>query len=278
MFPGDDAYPAWFEIVAGSDSLWGRFQGRSGRATRVGNVKLTGNRFDFHWFINEGSGAKAATVSGVIDRGEGIRGIVTDTLGRKTPFTGLRAPTLVRSHPPEWDKPIDLLSYGMNGWQVRGGGRNGWTLQGGVLANQTPGSDLLSRLKFGDFKLRIEAKIPPGGNSGIYLRGRYEVQVSDDPASILPNQRIGAIYGQVVPSGSAAKPAAEWQVFDITLVGRRVTVVLNGTTVIDDQEIPGITGGALDSDEGAPGPILLQGDHTTVQYRNIVLTPARLTR
>ena len=67
----------------------------------------------------------------------------------------------------------------------------------------------------------------------------------------------------------------EWQSYDITLVGRLVTVVLNGKTIISNQQIPGITGGALDSDEAAPGPLYLQGDHTAVEYRNIVLTPAK---
>ena len=73
----------------------------------------------------------------------------------------------------------------------------------------------------------------------------------------------------------AAKPAGEWQSFDITLVGRMVNVVANGKRVICDQEIPGITGGALDSNEGSPGPLFLQGDHGPVEYRNIVITPAR---
>ena len=117
--------------------------------------------------------------------------------------------------------------------------------------------------------MQLEVRYPKGSNSGIYLRGRYEVQVEDsygkDPSSIL----FGAVYGFLTPNQMAAKPAGEWQKFDITLIGRRVTVSINGKTIIHDQIIPGITGGALDSHEGLPGPIMLQGDHGKVEYRNI---------
>jgi hypothetical protein len=127
---------------------------------------------------------------------------------------------------------------------------------------------------FTDFKLHAEVNCPKGSNSGIYLRGRYEVQVEvspePEPASVL----MGGVYGFLVPNENASTGPDTWQTFDITLVGRRVTVVLNGKAVIVDQTIPGITGGALDSDEGAPGPIYLQGDHGAVQYRNLTITPA----
>jgi hypothetical protein len=92
-----------------------------------------------------------------------------------------------------------------------------------------------------------------------------------EPSSTL----FSGVYGFLTPNQMAANPAGEWQIFDITLVGRKVTVVANGKTVICDQIIPGITGGALDSKEGEPGPIFLQGDHGPVEYRNIVITPAK---
>jgi hypothetical protein len=108
------------------------------------------------------------------------------------------------------------------------------------------------------------------------------VQVEDDelPAAARRDvepatTHLGGVYGFIAPSEYAGRPAGSWQTYDITLVGRRVTVVLNGRTVVADRPIPGITGGALDSDEGAPGPLLLQGDHGPVEYRNVVLTPAR---
>jgi len=149
----------------------------------------------------------------------------------------------------------------------------------GALTITTVGADLVTTRKFSDFKLHVEFRYPKDGNSGVYLRGRYEVQIEDSPAREWPEAiDLGAIYGFLSPNHSAGTRADEWQSFDITLIGRRVTVVLNGQTIIADQIIPGITGGALDSDEGAPGPILLQGDHTSVAFRNIVLTPAKPDR
>jgi hypothetical protein len=129
----------------------------------------------------------------------------------------------------------------------------------------------VSEEQFTDFKLHIEARYPEQSNSGIYLRGRYEVQIEDsygkEPSSIL----FGGIYGFLTPNEIAALKAGEWQVFDITLVGRRVSIVANGKAVISDQIIPGITGGAIDSNEGNPGPLMLQGDHGIVEFRNITI-------
>ena len=109
----------------------------------------------------------------------------------------------------------------------------------------------------------------------MYLRGRYELQIVDTPQGSTALDSLGSVYGHIAPSQWAGKGAGEWQTYDVTLVGRTVTVVLNGKTIICEREIPGVTGGALDSDEGAPGPILLQGDHGPVEYRNIVITPAK---
>jgi hypothetical protein len=89
------------------------------------------------------------------------------------------------------------------------------------------------------------------------------------------DDQLGGVYGLLSPNEMVAKDAGEWQTYDITLVGRRVTVVANGVTIIADQVIPGITGGAIDSREGEPGPILIQGDHGPVDYRNIIITPVK---
>jgi hypothetical protein len=109
----------------------------------------------------------------------------------------------------------------------------------------------------------------------LYLRGRYEVQIQDDMGKALDPLRIGGLYGYLTPTANAARAADEWQVYDITLIGRRITVILNGRTVIRDRVVPGITGGALDSNEGLPGPLMLQGDHGPISFRKITLTPAQ---
>ncbi len=109
----------------------------------------------------------------------------------------------------------------------------------------------------------------------MYLRGRYEVQIEDSKGMEPLKDQFSAVYGFLSPVEMMAKNAGEWQSYDITLTGRLVTVVANGKTVICNQEIPGITGGALDSKEGEPGPIYIQGDHGPIDYRNIVITPAK---
>lgn len=173
--------------------------------------------------------------------------------------------------------PKDSLFNGkdLTGWKLRHPqGRNGWKAVDGVLVNTPPSSDLVTEEKFKDFRLNLEYRIPPGSNSGIYLRGRYEIQVHDDYGkTALTRHMNGAIYGRIAPTENAARPAGEWQSLEATLVGRRVTVVLNGKKIIDNQVIEGPTGGALDDREEEPGPLMLQGDHGPVEYRNITITP-----
>jgi hypothetical protein len=173
--------------------------------------------------------------------------------------------------------PIALVTDGgLAGWKPRSADNAGcWTVASGELAATPPCVDLVTEATFDDFALHAELQYPPGSNSGIYLRGRYEVQISDDAGKALDPLRMGAVYGFIAPSVDAARAANEWQTLDVTLRGRHVTVVLNGTTIIDGQEIPGITGGALDSREGEPGSIMLQGDHGPIRFRNLVLTPYR---
>jgi hypothetical protein len=144
-----------------------------------------------------------------------------------------------------------------------------------VLRNTGRGSNLATEQRFNDFKLHIEFKCPPGCNSGIYLLGRYEVQIEDDEAKSPPTSWMGGVYGFLAPEVEMPRRPGEWQSFDIILRGRWVTIVQNGQTIVRGREIPGITGGALDSDEGQPGPIYLQGDHGGLEFRNIVITPAQ---
>ena len=181
----------------------------------------------------------------------------------------------IRANPPQWGSPIKLLDQNdLNGWQPLGAA-NQWTVKNGVLSSPKSGVNLRTARTFEDFKLHVEFRYPKESNSGVYLRGRHEVQIEDDYGREPYSHRFSGIYGFITPSEIAARPAGEWQTYDITLVGRMVTVVANGKQVICNREIPGITGGAIDSNEGAPGPIYLQGDHGPVEYRNIVITPAR---
>ena len=202
-------------------------------------------------------------------------------------FTGKRIPPL----PPAPDlakvkfgEPVALFNgTSLAGWRlVEPESVNGWSAHDGLLSNrpeQTEGlphknyGNLRTEREFEDFNLRLEVRVPKDGNSGIYLKGLYEVQVADTFGKGLDPHNMGAVYSRIRPTESAEKPAGEWQTFDITLVDRHVTVVLNGKKIIANQPLLGVTGGALTSDESKPGPIYLQGDHAGVDYRNIVLRP-----
>jgi hypothetical protein len=213
-------------------------------------------------------------VEGELD-GDSLSGWLIDPAGDRSTWTAERAPSLRRATPPAWGTPIPLFDgTGMARWQTTGG-ESHWRVVDGTLTNVAAGANLVTRETFTDFRLHVEFRYPAGGNSGVYLRGRYEVQIEDSGGREPADDHLGAIYGFLPPSEDRAKRPGEWQEFDITLVGRLVTVVLNGTTIISNREIPGITGGALDSAEAAAGPLVLQGDHGPVEYRNIILTPAR---
>lgn len=150
---------------------------------------------------------------------------------------------------------------------------NHWVARDGALLNEAAGANLRSTRKFDDFKLHIELNCPQNGNSGVYLRGRYEMQVEyeNDPEDNFHS--MGSIYGMVPVAQVLPKTPGQWETFDITFVGRHVTIVRNGVKIIDDQEIAGITGGAIDSNEGEPGVFYLQGDHTGgMMYRNIMIS------
>ncbi len=174
----------------------------------------------------------------------------------------------------------------LTGWQLRNpDGAQSWSVVDGVLNNESlhdkPGTDICTVEKFGDCMLHIEFKVPKGGNSGVYLQGLYEVQVADSVGQGLSTGMCGAVYGKITPSVNACKPAGEWERFDIlfrqarvnesgdVVEKARITVMQNGKRIIDNKEIDGKTGGALDGKEGQPGPLMLQGNHSSVQYRNI---------
>jgi hypothetical protein len=269
-------YPSWLEVRrSGRATLVGSFVGQFGSARPVSRVEFDKGRVRFSVPPQWEDRKDDLTFEGTLD-GDTIHGHTTDDKGRRVAWTARRAPALKRAQPPKWGEPVELFNgKDLAGWKARHAGvKNGWAVKDGLLVNAAPGNDLLTEKKFTDFRLRAEFRYPKGSNSGVYLRGRYEVQIEDDFGQEPDSEHIGGVYGFLTPSVNAARRPGEWQTLDVTLVGRTVTVLLNGERVIDRQAIPGITGGALDSDEGAPGPILLQGDHGPIDFRKVTLTPA----
>ena len=271
---GDQSLPSWLEIrKTGNATLVGAFVGPVGSARPISKIDVQGDELRFtippQWEQEKGDITFEARLSG--DR---LTGSMTLGDGKRYTWTGTRAPTLRRSKPPVWGAPVRLFDgRTLAGWHATGA--NQWRAESGLLRNLKAGGNLVTDRKFTDFKLHIEFRYPRGSNSGVYLRGRHEVQIVDSTNAEPTSELLGGVYGFLPPNELVAKQPGAWQSFDITLVGRLVTVVANGKRVITEQEIPGITGGAIDSDEGSPGPIFLQGDHGPVEFRNIVLTPAR---
>ena len=268
-------YPSWLEVRrSGSQNLVGQFVGRSGSARPISRVEVSAGQLRFTVPLQWERRQFDLYFEGKLQDG-GLTGWTTDDAGGLVNWTAKRAPTLRRAAEPEWGTPIPLCSgAGLSGWHSRGS-LNQWRLASGVLSNAKAGGNLITDRTFTDFKLHLEFRYPKGGNSGVYLRGRYEVQIEDSTGMEPASDHLGGIYGFLAPNEDAAKKAGEWQAFDVTLIGRMVTVVLNGKTVICNQEIPGITGGALDSDEATAGPLLLQGDHGPVDFRDVTITPAK---
>ncbi len=271
---GSVTFPSWFEFEMEGDELKGRLVGRIGSARPITKLSFDGENLDIALPPQFEEQDTDVVYKGKLERRR-IVGEMLDEKGNPLKFTAVRAPKLDYREVVKWGEPVSLLRDDLSNWKLRvAEGPDGWKYKDGILSNTPPSVDLISKETFKDFKLHIEYRLPPRSNSGIYLRGRYEIQVND-PGDRPPSKRLNsAIYGFIAPSEMAANPPGEWNVYDVTLIGRWVTVVLNGKTIIDHKEIPGITGGAVDSHEAKPGPLMLQGDHRDVGYRNIVITPA----
>jgi hypothetical protein len=265
--------PSWLEVThSGHKTLVGHFVGVVGSARPIAKINVTGNKFNFAIPPQWETGENDMTVEGTWS-GKQITGHVVFPDGKSYSFKGVRAPSLRRKEGTS-GKPVKLIQQsGTGGWEALG--PNQWVVENGILRNPKSGSNLITTEKFNDFKLHVEFRYPKGSNSGIYLRGRYEVQVMDSQGNEPLAGELGGVYGFIAPSEQVAKAPGEWQTYDITLIGRMITLVANGKTIISNQEIPGITGGALDSKEGEPGPLMLQGDHGEVEYRNIIITPIK---
>lgn len=268
--------PSWIEVsdVEGQPRVV--MTGVADHATPLKKAEIKGHLLEFLSPKGE-EGFREDTVFKC--RRVGGRLIGTATSSGRTPWhwVGSRAPALNRTGVSNWGKPIRLFDgKDFAGWRFSDPSRKGsWTIEGGTLVSNGHGAEIITASKFRDFKLHVEFNCGARANSGVYLRGRYEVQIETDSAQDPPSQQTGGVYGFLAANPELPRRAGVWQSFDITLVGRTVTVVQNGQTVIDHKEIPGITGGALDSHEGLPGPIYLQGsEEGRVAFRNIVITPA----
>lgn len=269
----DDDFPGWLEVKeSGFNTLIGYYVGYEGSARPVSEVEYSEDdqKYSFsippQWKMIDDDLYFEFSLED--DELVGFKVVDGDTLH----WTGVRAPDLVRETPPVWGEPINLLDDHMANWIIPE--NNKFQMKDGILVNPEAGGNLITKEKFNDFKLHTEFRYPEESNSGLYLRGRYEVQIMDTYGQKPHSRIIGGVYGFIAPTVNAAKRAGEWQTLDITLVGRRVTIVLNGEKVICDRPIPGTTGGALDSNEGLPGPLMIQGDHGPVDFRKMVITPS----
>jgi hypothetical protein len=273
---GDAAsYVYWLKIDEQGGQLSGLFLNRSGNPNRLAAVKVENGELIFN----------AAGRGGAL----GTEYRAKLEAGKLVGFhqQGQRRIDWVGTRPPSWPaanangkhtyaKPVALFDgKTLDGFDVQYKERPlGWTVVDGIAQNEPKANNLISKERFTDFRVQVEFKLGPASNSGVYLRGRYELQVLDEtkPPS---NPLLGhmAIYGHTAPPAPAGLPIGEWQSLDAVIVANRVTVTLNGKRLHDNQVIEGITGGALDNDELKPGPLMIQGDHDGVWIRKIVVTP-----
>jgi hypothetical protein len=273
----DHEYPSWIEIDQKGGNVTAVFTGRWGNARPLPRIAISGTQITFV-SPKEEEGSKAdMTFEGDL-KDQSLSGTVNGPDGSAWRWTGVKAPALNRKAQfPQWDKPIQLLDgKDLSGWHQSKAGPPDWTVKDGNLVSPGNGPELISDRKFQDFKLHVEFNCGEDSNSGVYLRGRYELQIETESQGEPPSHHTGGVYGFLAPTPELPRRPDVWQSFDITLIGRRVKVIQNGQTVIDNLEIPGLTGGALDSHESAPGPIYLQGSEKGhVLFRNITITPAK---
>jgi len=263
----------WLELRREDGVLKGRFNQGGGAVFDLPQVAIEHGELRFQ-YPRWRSGTPQVW-QGVL-KGESLSGSA-QVDGVTLSWRGERGPVWPTTPPARKPgKPIDLFNgQDVSNWLCQDPRRPmGWFVKDGILMNEgKEANNIYTQQKFNDFQLEVEFNVDPESNSGVYLRGRYEIQILDGYHRPLDVHSQGALYGFIVPAVKADKPAGEWQRFDITLIANRVTVLMNGTKVIDNGEVPGITGGALDADEKAPGPLLLQGDHGRVQFRKVRITP-----
>jgi hypothetical protein len=272
-----DVYPVDFTFVNGTQLFLVHGRDVIRERDQEGNPIRTTHPVEYHEISVSGDRMDGMAV---FPNSNGIGVTSVHFTGKRIPPVG-KAPDLGKI---KFGKPEALFNgKDLEGWElVDPQSTNGWKVVDGNLVNdpvQHEGEDhinygnLRTKDTYTDFNLKVEVKVPEGSNSGIYLRGNYEIQVVDSYGKDLHPHNMGALYSRISPLVAAEKPAGEWQTLDITLCERHLTVLLNGKKIIDNQPVKGVTGGALSPDDFSPGPIYLQGDHGKVSYRKIELTP-----
>jgi len=264
----------WLEVKQDGGKLSAMFLNRGGSPVPAENIKVEGGQLTFTLPARAGRPTPEIQLKAA---GKGISGTVK---------SGDDVVKVAGVRPPQWGtydanakhtfgKAVELFNgKSMAAWTVQHKEKPmGWRIEDGVMTNEAHGNNLVSLEKFQDFRIQAEYKVEPGSNSGIYLRGRYELQVLDDAGKEPESHGHMAIYGRKAPDVNASKPPAEWQSMEATLVGNRVTVFLNGKKVQDNAVIDGLTGGALDANELEPGPVMIQGDHERIWFRKVTVVP-----
>jgi hypothetical protein len=276
-----NSWPQWMELLEKDGKLEGRVQPRGGGWKPILGAKVDGKKLIVEVAAaGRGPAINWELTSPAKNQLAGVEKRGTED-GPK--LAGVRAPKLDRKMPKAWTEPRALFNgKDLTGWEPIGNvSNNKWVARDGELVNDNPqqrgqrgpsAANIKTTEKFQDFKLHIEVNCPDHGNSGIYLRGRYEIQVGTEGGK-LPDHEMGAVYSHYPPPANAELNLGKWTSFDITFVGRRVTVVRDGKVYHGNVEIPGPTGGALDGNESEPGPFFLQGDHYgVIRYRNITVS------
>lgn len=279
--PGNDRKRAWWLEIKGADtsSPSGSFIGAPGGGLdQITDMKITNG--EASWSFSRPARGNTKAWKGVYTaRLEGGKLAGTFEEEGKPPqkWSGVRAPKFKREDISKLKPgtPVELFNgKSLQGWHaLRSNVPMLWKVEDGVMKNAPGTTDIVSDAKFMDFKLHVEYRVGPHSNSGIGLRGRYEVQILEDYGKPPDTHGNGALYSRILPTSNASKPANEWQTVDITLAGNIVDVVLNGVHIIDHKEVDGLTAIAMDPNEAEPGPIVLQGDHGPVEFRKVTLTP-----
>jgi hypothetical protein len=267
----------WLEVQEQAGTLKGMFLNRGGSPVPPREIKVENGELIFRL-----AGPPDKPTTEFRGRVEGGRlvgralhpdGTVVNWIGTRPPRWAAADANASHTFGP----PVSVFNgISLDNWRFQHTDRpSGWAVADGVMSNEAKATNLVSKDTFRDFRIDAEYKLEKGSNSGIYLRGRYELQVLDDHGQPAESHGHMSLYAWAAPRVNASRPAGEWQVMQATIVGNRVTVTLNGQKVHDNTVIQAITGGALDAEEMAPGPIMIQGDHGKVWFRKLIVTPIK---